>query len=153
MRPNALGRAVIGLVATAGIAAGGLAAASPGYAATAPAPQPAVNAQPAARPAAVLATENFGLTSAEAKNVQRFLADYWGYTGAIDGQLGTNSWKAFQRCLAQYWGYTGAIDGDPGPNTIKALQRLLKDSYGYTGAIDGIAGSGTRAAFKRFANA
>ena len=99
-----------------------------------------------------LATQNFGLTSAEAKNVQRWLKTYWDYTGAIDGELGTNSWKAFQRCLKTYWGYTGAIDGDPGSNTIKALQRLLKSSWGYTGAIDGDAGSGTRAAFKRFAN-
>ncbi|MFD4577289.1 peptidoglycan-binding protein [Streptomyces sp. NPDC058417] len=147
MRPNALGRTIAGLVAVAGLAVGSLATAGTSFAAPAEAPQASVGA----RSAAVLATQNFGLNTAEAKNVQEFLAQYWGYTDSIDGQLGTNSWKAFQRCLKQYWGYTGAIDGDPGTNTIKALQRLLKADYGYTGAIDGVAGSGTRAAFKRFA--
>ncbi|MFH0178132.1 peptidoglycan-binding protein [Streptomyces cacaoi] len=128
-----------------GPAAGSLATAGTSFAASAPATQ-AVSV-----PAATLSTENFGLTTAEAKNVQTFLAGDWDYTGKIDGQLGTESWKAFQRCFKKYWGYTDAIDGDPGTNTIMALQRLLKDDYGYTGKIDGIAGSGTRAAFKRFA--
>jgi peptidoglycan hydrolase-like protein with peptidoglycan-binding domain len=73
----------------------------------------------------VLATHNFGLSSAQAKNVQRWLQTYWGYTDSIDGY--------------------------PGTNTIKALQRLLQN-WGYTGAIDGDAGSGTQAAFKNFAN-
>jgi peptidoglycan hydrolase-like protein with peptidoglycan-binding domain len=73
------------------------------------------------------------------------------HTGELDGQLGTNSWKAFQRNLKTYYGYTGSIDGDPGVNTIKALQRLLK-LHGYTGAIDGDAGTGTRAAFKNFSD-
>ncbi|MER5434898.1 peptidoglycan-binding domain-containing protein [Streptomyces sp. NPDC002588] len=145
MRPNVLARTLVSLTAVAGIAAGTLAAAGTGYAA--PAEQPAVSVQAAA----AASYENFGLTIAEGKNVQNFLADYWGYTDDIDGKLGTNSWKAFQRCLKKYWGYTGEIDGDPGTNTIKALQRLLKNDYGYTGDIDGIAGSGTKAAFKRFA--
>ena len=96
---------------------------------------------------------NFGLSNAQAKNVQYWLAYYWGYSGSIDGLLGPNSWKAFQRELKTYWGYTGAIDGIPGTNTVKALQRMLKAYWGYTGGIDGIAGSGTQAAFKRFANA
>lgn len=145
MRPNVVVRTLVGITAVAGLAAGSLATAGTSFAA--PVSQPAVSVQ-----AATLASyENFGLTTAEAKNVQNFLAEYWGYTDGIDGQLGPNSWKAFQRCLKTYWGYTGAIDGDPGTNTIKALQRLLKADYGYTGDIDGIAGSGTRAAFKRFA--
>ncbi|WP_405577287.1 hypothetical protein [Streptomyces sp. NBC_01190] len=76
------------------------------------------------RPAAALTTQNFGLTTAEGKNVQEFLADYWGYTDTIDGQLGTNSWKAFQRCLTQYWGYTGAIDGVAGSGTLAAFKRF-----------------------------
>ncbi|MGW2043581.1 peptidoglycan-binding domain-containing protein [Streptomyces sp. NPDC001858] len=145
MRPNVLARTIVSLTAVVGIAAGTLATASAGYAAPAPAAKTAVSAD-----AAILATENFGLTVAEAKKVQEWL-EVWDYTGEIDGKLGTNSWKAFQRCLTEYWGYTGEIDGDPGPNTIKALQRLLKAHWGYTGAIDGIAGDGTRAAFKRFA--
>jgi lysozyme family protein len=128
-----------------GLAAGSLATAGTAFAAADT--KPAVSSE-----VSVLAVNNLGLTVAEAKKVQEWLKQYWGYTGAIDGQLGTNSWKAFQRCLKQYWGYTGEIDGIVGPNTIKALQRLLKDSWGYTGPIDGIAGAGTKAAFKRFAN-
>ncbi|MER7971163.1 peptidoglycan-binding protein [Streptomyces sp. NPDC096080] len=119
MRSNVVARTLVSLSAVAGLAIGGLAAATPGFAAQ----PPAAVAQSGA---SVLATQNFGLTSAEAKNVQNWLKTYWSYTDSIDGQLGTNSWKAFQRCLQTYWGYTGAIDGD--------------------------AGSGTRAAFKRFAN-
>ncbi|MFE3267588.1 peptidoglycan-binding protein [Streptomyces sp. NPDC059215] len=147
MRPNALGKTLAGLVALAGLAAGGVVTAGVSYAAPASTPRTTAVAQPAA----ATATQNFGLTSAEAKNVQRFLKEYWGYTDSIDGQLGTNSWKAMQRFLSGIWGYTGAIDGDPGTNTVKALQRMLAAQWGYTGAIDGDAGSGTRAAFKRFA--
>ena len=146
MRSNVMARTLVSLAAAVGIAAGGLATAGTGQAASAPASHPVAGLQ-----AGVLATHNFGLSSAQAKNVQRWLATYWSYTDSIDGQLGTNSWKAFQRCLKEYWGYTGSIDGDPGTNTIKALQRLLQN-YGYTGAIDGDAGSGTQAAFKNFAN-
>jgi lysozyme family protein len=146
MRANAVTRTVVSLTAVVWIAAGTLAGA--GAATAEPVSKPAVSSQDVS----VLAVNNLGLTTAEAKKVQNWLKQYWGYTGAIDGQLGTNSWKAFQRCLKQYWGYNDAIDGIVGPNTIKALQRLLKDSWGYTGAIDGIAGAGTKAAFKRFAN-
>ncbi|SDS37189.1 peptidoglycan-binding domain-containing protein [Microlunatus soli] len=101
--------------------------------------------------AAISTVVNLGLSRSEAIHVQSWLTMYWGYTGAWDGLLGTNSWKAFQRCLKTYWGYTGAIDGIVGHGTISALQRLLKRYDGYTGPIDGIAGPGTRAAFKRFA--
>ncbi|MGW7557010.1 peptidoglycan-binding domain-containing protein, partial [Streptomyces rimosus] len=73
-----------------------------------------------------LAVNNLGLSVAEAKKVQRWLKTYWGYTGAIDGKVGSG--------------------------TVKALQRLLKHSWGYTGQIDGEAGKGTKAAFRRFAN-
>ncbi|MFE5894028.1 peptidoglycan-binding protein [Streptomyces sp. NPDC002285] len=144
MRPNVWTRTLVSVSAVIGLAAGSLATAGTSFAA--PDTQPAVSSE-----VSVLAVNNLGLTAAEAKKVQGWLKQYWGYTGAIDGQLGTNSWKAFQRCLKEYWGYTGAIDGIVGSGTIKALQRLLQH-YGYTGAIDGIAGSGTRAAFKNFAN-
>ncbi|GFN02659.1 hypothetical protein GCM10010298_60990 [Streptomyces microflavus] len=137
-------------VATAvGIAAGTLAAAGTGFAATPAQQAPAVSAQQVAP----LAVVNLGLSTAQAKEVQRWLAGSWNYNDAIDGQLGTNSWKAFQRFLRSAANYNDAIDGVVGPNTVKALQRWLKAHYGYTGAIDGIAGSGTQAAFKRFANA
>ncbi|MBB1246128.1 peptidoglycan-binding protein, partial [Streptomyces durbertensis] len=94
------------------------------------------------------AVENLGLTVRQAKGIQRHLWQLGHDPGTIDGQLGTNSWKAMQRSLRSY-GYSDAIDGIVGPNTIKALQRMLKQHWGYSGAIDGIAGSGTRAAFAR----
>jgi len=148
MRPNVLTRALVSVTTVVGIAAGSLAAAGTSFAASEPATKPAVSAE-AVTP---LAVNNLGLTTAEAKKVQDWLKAYHGYTGARDGLLGTNSWKAFQRGLEKHWDYDDAIDGIVGPNTIKALQRLLKTHWGYGGAIDGIAGSGTKAAFKRFAN-
>ncbi|WP_327694924.1 peptidoglycan-binding domain-containing protein [Streptomyces sp. NBC_00459] len=147
MRPNILTRSFISAATVAAIAGGSLLGTGVGFATAAPATAPAASAESVG----ILATQNFGLSSARAKRVQGWLATYWGYTDSIDGQLGTNSWKAFQRCLKEYWGYTDSIDGDPGPNTVKALQRLLRN-YGYTGAIDGDPGSGTRTAFAAFAD-
>lgn len=150
MRSNAMTRTLVSLTTVAGLAGGGLATASASFAAAAP------NARPAATSAVISphVTVNLGLSTAEAKNVQRWLRTYWGYTGAIDGLLGTNSWKAFQRNLKTYWGYTGQIDGIVGSGTVSALQRLLKyGGWGYTGKIDGIAGPLTQAAFRRFADA
>ncbi|MEU9877489.1 peptidoglycan-binding domain-containing protein [Streptomyces phaeochromogenes] len=146
---RALTRTIVSVTAAVGIAAGGLAGSGAAFADSAPAVKPAVSAQDVT----ILATNNLGLSSQQAKNMQCFLRIApASYTGAIDGLLGTNSWKAYQRWLKEYWGYTGAIDGIVGPNTIKALQRKLAFNWGYTGAIDGIAGSGTQAAFKRLAN-
>ncbi|MFI8193063.1 peptidoglycan-binding domain-containing protein [Streptomyces sp. NPDC085946] len=146
---RALTRTVVSVTAAVGIAAGTLAGAGTAFADSARTTTPAVSTQDVS----VLAVENLGLNTTQAKGVQRWLAANWGYTGAIDGQLGTNSWKAFQRHLKAYHGYTGAIDGIVGSGTIKALQRFLKNNgWGYTGEIDGIAGSGTRAAFKTFAD-
>ncbi|MEU3148417.1 MULTISPECIES: peptidoglycan-binding protein [unclassified Streptomyces] len=146
---RAMTKALVSVTTAVGIAAGGLATAGTSFAA----PAQDTKAVASAEAVAPLAVVNLGLSTAEAKKVQDWLRTYWGYTGARDGQLGTNSWKAFQRGLRAYWGYNDAIDGIVGPNTVKALQRLLKAHWGYTGAIDGIAGSGTQAAFKRFANA
>jgi len=101
--------------------------------------------------AADLLGVNVGLSAAQASNVQCFLQQFWGYPGPIDGDLGTNSWKAMQRLLKTHWGYTGAIDGVVGGGTVAALQRLLR-FWGYAGPIDGIIGDGTRAAFRNFAN-
>ncbi len=147
MRQSVLTRSLVSAATVVAIAGGSLMTTGAGFAAAAPAAQPAVSSEAVG----ILATQNFGLNTAQAQNVQYWLADHWGYTGAIDGLLGTNSWKAFQRGLTVHWGYTGPIDGIPGSGTVKALQRLLAAHYGYTGAIDGIAGDGTRAAFKRFA--
>ncbi|MEV7997336.1 peptidoglycan-binding protein [Streptomyces sp. NPDC086077] len=112
----------------------------------------AVPAPPLVAPQAATAVVNLGLTTTQAKHVQCFLAYGWEYNGAIDGALGTNSWKAMQRYLAaqDYSDYNGAIDGVVGPQTVMALQRALKRAWGYTGPIDGVAGAGTQAAFARF---
>ena len=137
----AVGIAVTGTFAAAGVAnaevgTGNIAAAS------------SVSAQ---------ATQNFGLTTTQAKVVQGKLLKKYGYTdpkkfpGKLDGKLGTNSWKAFQVYLKKDYGYTGKIDGDPGKNTIKALQRMLRHKVGAKLTIDGDAGPKTQAAFKKYA--
>ncbi|GAA2629832.1 peptidoglycan-binding protein [Streptomyces vastus] len=121
MHTNVVTRSLVSVTVVVGIAAGSLAGAGAGFAASGPAAKPAVSSE-AAVP---LAVDNLGRSTAQAQDVQRWPARYWGYTGAIDGLLGTNSSKAFQRNL-QNWGYTGPIDG--------------------------IAGSGTQAAFTAFAD-
>jgi len=50
-------------------------------------------------------------------------ASHHGYSGPIDGVLGTQSWAGTQRGLADY-SYTGPADVVPGTNTHKAMQRL-----------------------------
>lgn len=122
---------------------------SASFAASAPAAQPLAVSSTVVAPQAVV---NLGLSNRQAKNVQCWLRNHWGYTGQIDGLLGTNSWKAEQRGLRTYWGYTGQIDGIVGTDTRKALQRSLV-GWGYSGAIDGDFGPESQAAFKRFANA
>jgi peptidoglycan hydrolase-like protein with peptidoglycan-binding domain len=146
---RALTKALVGVTTAVGIATGSLAGAGTSFAASAPAEKPAVSSQKVAP----LAVNNLGLSTRQAMNVQCWLKANWQYRDDIDGQLGTNSWKAFQRNLTRHWGYRDDIDGIVGPNTIKALQRLLADSWGYRDDIDGIAGDDTKAAFKRFANA
>lgn len=146
-----LTRALVSATAVVGIAAGSLAGAGASFAASAPVSKPAVSSETVTP----LAVVNLGLSYGQATNVQCWLKNGgWGYTGALDGQLGTNSWKAFQRYLAAYRDYNDAIDGIVGTNTKKALQRELKyGGWGYTGLIDGDFGSGSQAAFKRFADA
>ncbi|WSQ11347.1 peptidoglycan-binding protein [Streptomyces sp. NBC_01231] len=146
MRSRILARTLVSAVTVVGIAAGSLAVAGTGFAASEQVAKPAAGSGEIS----TLATNNLGLTNAQAKNVQRWLARHWNYNGSIDGELGTNSWMAFQRALKAHWGYAGPIDGDPGENTVKALQRLLKGGYGYGGAIDGDPGAGTQTAFKKF---
>ncbi|MGC9539944.1 hypothetical protein [Streptomyces sp. UG1] len=99
------------------------------------------------------AVVNLGLDRQGAKRIQRWILTMYGYNGAIDGLLGTKSWKAMQRWLATWPSqpspYRGDIDGIVGPKTIVSLQANLKKFDGYTGALDGIAGPGTKAAFRR----
>jgi peptidoglycan hydrolase-like protein with peptidoglycan-binding domain len=104
----------------------------------------------------IQAVNNLGLNTAEGKSVQCYVRDavpVGKYNpGTIDGQLGTNSWKAWQRFLNDRGYNAGTVDGDVGPNTIRGLQRFLV-AIGYdTGGIDGDAGPKTRAAWKAFAN-
>ncbi|MFE0686783.1 peptidoglycan-binding protein [Streptomyces xiamenensis] len=138
-------KALVTFTALAAIGGGGLVTA--GTAVAAPASTPAAGSESVTP----LAVNNLGLSTAQAAKVQRSLSG-WGYTGPIDGLMGTETWKAMQRFLKANYGYNDAIDGIVGPNTIKGLQRWLKANWGYTGAIDGIAGSGTQAALKRYAN-
>ncbi|MFF1507933.1 peptidoglycan-binding protein [Streptomyces sp. NPDC058326] len=146
MRPSVMTRSIVSATAVVGLAIGTLAGAGTSFAASEPAAQPAVSAGAFG----TLATNNLGLDSARAKQLQRWLDLHYDYKGNIDGLLGTESWKAMQRHLEAAWDYNDAIDGIAGPNTIKALQRSLR-GYGYDGPIDGIAGPGTRAAFATFA--
>jgi peptidoglycan hydrolase-like protein with peptidoglycan-binding domain len=114
-------------------------------------PEPAAKQTVASGPVSVLAVNNLGLTTVEAANVQNWLKRYWGYTGPIDGRLGTESWRAFQRFLRAEWGYTGPLDGKVQGATVVTLQRFLAAEWGLP-VVDGIIGVETRAAFKRFAN-
>ncbi|WP_411109568.1 M23 family metallopeptidase [Streptomyces sp. c-19] len=66
------------------------------------------------------------------------IAGAGGYTGALDGAPGTNTWKGVQQVVTGY-AYTGAIDGAPGTYTYMALQRMAAKG-GYGGLIDGAMG-------------
>ncbi|KMS73592.1 hypothetical protein ACM01_17770 [Streptomyces viridochromogenes] len=89
---RALTKALVSVTTAVGIGAGGLATAGTAMAAPAPAQQQAASA----KAVAPLAVQNLGLTQAEARNVQRWLATHWGYTGAIDGIAGSGTKAAFK---------------------------------------------------------
>ncbi|MFD8705164.1 peptidoglycan-binding protein [Kitasatospora sp. NPDC059648] len=132
-----LARTLVTSAAIAGIAAGSLAGASASLAAPQPVARPAVTSPHLS----LLAVNNLGLNTTRAMNWQSCL-NAWGYNaGAVDGQLGPNSWKAAQRMLNDLGYNAGTVDGILGPNTITALQKFL----GVT--PDGIAGPQTRGAF------
>nr|WP_202437807.1 peptidoglycan-binding domain-containing protein [Streptomyces sp. SID5910] len=128
------------------ITAGSLLGASAGFAASRPA-APTVSV--AGDGASVLAVNNLGLNTTQAKHWQCWLKG-WGFNpGTIDGQLGTNSWIAAQKFLNWTGSYVNGrlvVDGVVGTQTIKALQNWLGVG------IDGVAGPQTRAAFASFAN-
>jgi peptidoglycan hydrolase-like protein with peptidoglycan-binding domain len=145
MRSNVLARTLVGVTAVVGLAVGSLATAGTSFAASQTAAKSAVSAQSAS----ALASENFGLNTARAKNWQCWLRDNGYSPGTIDGDLGTNSWKAAQRFFNAQGLGAGTVDGDPGTNTIKALQRYL-NFFGYGLGVDGQAGPLTRAAFWDF---
>ncbi|MGW1720808.1 peptidoglycan-binding domain-containing protein [Streptomyces sp. NPDC002156] len=145
MRSNMLTRTAISLTAVVGLAAGTVAAAGTSFAASQSAATTAVSAQDVS----ILAVNNLGLNTARAKNWQCWLRDVGYSPGTIDGQLGTNSWKAAQRMFNDLGHNAGTVDGVVGPNTIRALQRYL-NTWGYSLVVDGDAGSATRAAFWDF---
>ncbi|MFC9429136.1 peptidoglycan-binding protein [Streptomyces sp. NPDC056987] len=145
---RALTKALVSATTAVGIAVGGLATAGTAMAAPAPAQQQAVSAE-----VAPLAVVNLGLSTAQAKHWQCWLRALGYNPGTIDGQLGTNSWKAAQRFFTPQGFYNDSIDGVVGPNTIKALQRYLNSrNLGYDLAVDGIAGTRTKAAFAHYAD-
>ncbi len=149
---RALTKALVSVTAAVGIAAGGLATAGTATAAPASAQQQAASAE-----VAPLAVVNLGLNTTRAKHWQCYLRNV-GATyspGTIDGQLGTNSWKAAQRLFRDLGYYNDSIDGIVGPNTIKGLQSFLNWIDDYTGgnynlAVDGVAGPATKDAFSDF---
>ncbi|WP_330335942.1 peptidoglycan-binding domain-containing protein [Streptomyces sp. NBC_00557] len=132
-------------VAVAGITAGSLAGASAGFAASQPAARPTASNQRVS----ILAVNNLGLTTTQAKHWQCELRNDGFDPGAIDGQLGTDSWKAAQRFF-NWGGYyidgKLTVDGIVGTETIKALQDFL-NAHSYSLVIDGVAGPKTKAAF------
>ncbi|RSN40490.1 hypothetical protein DMH12_35495 [Streptomyces sp. WAC 04229] len=142
---RALTKAIVGVTAALGIATGGLATAGTAMAAPASAPQ-AVTAEAVAP----LAVVNLGLDTAHAKSWQCWLRTTGYNPGTIDGQLGTNSWKAAQRKFDAMGYYDDSIDGIVGTNTVKALQRYL-NLHGANLTVDGDAGPQTRSEFWDFA--
>ncbi|MEV0219335.1 peptidoglycan-binding domain-containing protein [Streptomyces sp. NPDC050704] len=150
---RALTKALVSVTAAVGIAASGLATAGTAMAAPASAQQQAASAE-----VGTLAVVNLGLDTAHAKSWQCYLrtvgAEY--SPGTIDGELGTDSWKAAQRLFRDLDYYDDSIDGIVGPNTIMGLQSFLNWIGQYTGDdynldVDGIAGPATKAAFWDFA--
>ncbi|WP_043262914.1 hypothetical protein [Streptomyces sp. CT34] len=104
------------------------------------------------RTVTIQAVNNLGLTTDEAKSVQCYVRDAGFNPGAVDGQLGSNSWKAWQGFLNNRGFHAGTADGIVGPNTIRGLQSFLV-YLGYdTGGVDGIAGTRTRAAWQAFSH-
>lgn len=87
------------------------------------------------------------LTVEDWKKFQTLLARDHGYSGAIDGVPGPNTYKAVQRSVQPY-GYAGAIDGIPGTNTYKGVQKRLVARADYEGRIDGVWGPQTIAALR-----
>ncbi|MFF3489633.1 peptidoglycan-binding domain-containing protein [Streptomyces sp. NPDC002701] len=140
-----LAKAFVGATTAVGIAVGGLAAGGTAVAAPVPLQQQVVSAHAVAP----LAVNNLGLDTARAKNWQCWLRLVGFDPGAIDGQLGTSSWKAAQLHFNRLGYNAGAVDGIVGASTIRALQAYL-NSYGSNLVVDGVAGSATRTAFWNF---
>ncbi|MEV7755633.1 peptidoglycan-binding domain-containing protein [Streptomyces griseofuscus] len=144
MKSNALARTLVSVAAFIGISAGSLAGAGASFAASQPTAKPAVSAQRVS----ILAVNNLGLTTTQARHWQCELRYYHFNPGTIDGQLGTDSWKAAQNLFnnGYYADKPLTVDGIVGTETIKALQNYL-NAEGWNLTVDGVAGSKTRDAF------
>ncbi|WP_399887126.1 peptidoglycan-binding domain-containing protein [Streptomyces sp. BBFR51] len=142
---RALTRALVSVTTAAGIAVGGLAAASTATAA----PEPAQQRTASAGAVSVLAVNNLGLSTGPAREWQRHLLKYGYNPGKLDGLLGTQSWKAAQDYLNHMGFRAGTVDGIVGPDTIRALQRFLNHE-GFHLVVDGVAGAQTKAAFRHY---
>ena len=122
-------------MSTAGIAAGGVAAAGTAFAA----PAQDTRTVASAEAVAVLEENNLGLDAEQAKNWQCWVRDLGYNPGEIDGRLGTQSWKAAQQMLNDRGHNAGNVDGDVGPNTISALQRYLRcRQRAFQGGVQGL---------------
>lgn len=76
--------------------------------------------------------------------VQGIMARPGGYTGAIDGVMGTNSWEGVQRYLNSNIGAGLTVDGVAGTNTNKAIQRWINTFDWVTPVVvDGVRGPAT----------
>lgn len=148
MRSNAVTRTLVSAAAVVAMAAGSLTGASTVFAASQPAARPATSHQGIS----VLAVNNLGLTTTQAKHWQCHLRKEGFDPGATDGQLGTDSWKAAQRYFnwrGEYYDGPLTVDGVVGPETIKSLQMYLNYEF-YHLRVDGVAGPETKAAFADF---
>ncbi|WP_320783179.1 peptidoglycan-binding domain-containing protein [Streptomyces sp. CRN 30] len=137
-------KALVGVTAAVGIAAGG-----PVGAAVA---APTAVQQSGSAQVAPLAVVNLGLSKAQAKDWQCALRGLGYRVGTIDGLLGSDSWKAAQRFFRDHNWYNDDIDGIVGPNTVMGLQRMLNVNLKAGLDVDGVAGPATQAAFAKFAN-
>ncbi|MGA4845168.1 peptidoglycan-binding domain-containing protein [Streptomyces sp. G5(2025)] len=146
MASNRFTKALVTTITAAALGVGALAGATAATAAPAQ--------QVPSRIIGVQAVNNLGLSTSEGKSVQCYVRDAaprGRYNpGAIDGRLGTSSWKAWQLFLNDRNYNAGTVDGAVGPNTIRGLQRFLVDIGYDTGGIDGVAGTKTKAAWKAF---
>ncbi|MGW2540112.1 peptidoglycan-binding domain-containing protein [Kitasatospora sp. NPDC001574] len=124
MRSSSMTRSFVSLTITAGIAAGASAGAA--FATPESAARQAADSRAGAR---LTAVENRGLSASAAEYLQGRPANYWGYPGAVNGLLDTESRKAFQRFLQERWGYVGPIDGVAGPSTREAFKRFAAPKY------------------------
>lgn len=139
---SALARTLVSTAAVIGIAAGSLAGAGASLAA----PAPAAQTTAATQEVSVLAVNNLGLSTWQAKQWQCFIRDQGFNPGTVDGKLGTASWKATQKAFNAWALDAGTVDGIVGPDTIRALQRFLGVP------VDGIAGPQTKNEFRAFTN-